>query len=121
MYFRITTALSGLCCCIVLTVLSGCVARGPVAPAPAETATRPAALSFETLLASLPDGGVQQFDESPFGPAVIEVGGRYLSGLGNQCRPIFVVRGIQRHRAAICKEKNGAWRLIPPVFESIRQ
>ena len=121
MDFRNIPGFPALCLGASFVVLSGCVARGPVAPAPAGTETRPAVLSFEAQLAALPEGGAQHFTESPFGPAFIEAGPHYLSGLGNQCRTIVVTRGTQRHRHALCKEKSGTWRLVPSIFEGMPQ
>ena len=93
-------------------VLSGCAARESAAPTAA-------ALTFNEQVAALPEGSTQYFAESPFGPATIEVGPLYLSGLGNECRSARVTHGNMSHRFALCKEKNGAWRFIPTVFESM--
>ena len=99
-------------------VLSGCAAREsavPTTPVPEEAP----ALSFDERVAALPEGSTQYFAESPFGPATIEAGPLYLSGLGNECRSARVTHGNMSHRFALCKEKNGAWRFIPTVFESM--
>ena len=99
-------------------VLSGCAAREsavPTTPVPEEAP----ALSFDERVAALPEGSTQYFVESPFGPATIEAGPLYLSGLGNECRSARVTHGNMSHRFALCKEKNGAWRFIPTVFESM--
>ena len=95
--------------CAVVFLLSGCAARESVSPATCVLETAPA----------LPEGSSQYFAESPFGPASIESGPFYLSGLGNECRSARVTRGSMSHRFALCKEQNGAWRFIPTVFESI--
>ena len=103
--------------CAVVFLLSGCAAREPLAPVVSGTA--PAALTFNEQVAALPEGSTQYFAESPFGPAAIEAGPFYLSGLGNECRSARVTRGTMSHRFALCKEENGAWRFIPTVFESM--
>ena len=100
-------------------VLSGCAARESAAPTAPVPEAAPAALSFGEQVAALPEGSTQYFAESPFGPATIEVGPLYLSGLGNECRSARVTHGNMSYRFALCKEKNGAWRFIPPVFESM--
>ena len=102
---------------VFCAILSGCAAHEPLAPVASETA--PAALPFNDQVAALPEGSTQYFAESPFGPAAIEAGPFYLSGLGNECRSARVTRGTMSHRFALCKEANGAWRFIPTVFESM--
>ncbi len=101
-------------------VLSGCAAResaAPNAPVPEEAP----ALSFDERVAALPEGSAQYFAESPFGPASIDAGPFYLSGLGDACRSVRVARGSTSRRFALCKEKDGAWRFIPTIFESMPQ
>ena len=101
-------------------VLSGCAAREsavPTTPVPEEAP----ALSFDERVAALPEGSTQYFAESPFGPATIEAGPLYLSGLGNECRSAYVNGNTGRYRFAVCREQNGAWRFIPTVFESMPQ
>lgn len=104
---------------VLCAVLSGCAARESVSPATCVPGAAPAALPFNEQVAALPEGSSQYFAESPFGPASIEAGPFYLSGLGNECRSARVTRGSMSHRFALCKEQNGAWRFIPTVFESI--
>lgn len=109
--------------CLILSlalcaVLSGCAARESAAPTALVPEEAPA-LSFEERVAALPEGSAQYFAESPFGPATIEAGPLYLSGLGNECRSARVTRGSMSYRFALCKEENGAWRFIPTVFESM--
>ena len=100
-------------------ILSGCAARESASPATSVPETAPAALTFNEQVAALPEGSTQYFAESPFGPASIEAGPLYLSGLGNECRSARVTRGSMSYRFALCKEENGAWRFIPTVFESM--
>ncbi len=103
--------------CAAVFLLSGCAARQSPAPVASETA--PAAPPFNEQVAALPEGSTQYFAESPFGPATIEAGPLYLSGLGNECRSARVTRGTLSHRFALCREENGAWRFLPTVFESM--
>ena len=101
-------------------VLSGCAAREsavPTTPVPEEAP----ALSFDERVAALPEGSAQYFAESPFGPAAIDAGPFYLSGLGDECRSVRVARGSTSHRFALCKEKNSVWHFIPTIFESMPQ
>lgn len=105
--------------CAALFALSGCAARESVPPAASAPEMVPAALSFNEQVAALPEGSTQYFAESPFGPATIEAGPLYLSGLGNECRSARVTRGTMSHRFALCKEENGRWRFIPSIFESM--
>lgn len=105
--------------CAVAFLLSGCAARESASPATSVPEMAPAALPFNEQVAALPEGSTQYFAESPFGPATIEAGPRYLSGLGNECRSARATRGSMSYRFALCKEENGAWRFIPTVFESM--
>ena len=100
-------------------VLSGCAMREPLAPAPAVSEPTPTSLPFNEQVAALPEGSTQYFAESPFGPAAIEAGPLYLSGLGNECRSARVTRETMSHKFALCKEENGRWRFIPTIFESM--
>lgn len=102
---------------VFCAILSGCAAREPLAPVTSEPT--PAVLTFNEQVAALPEGSTQYFAESPFGPASIEAGPLYLSGLGNECRSARVTHGTLSHKFALCKEENGAWRFIPTVFESM--
>ncbi len=77
--------------------------------------------SLADELAVLPTGVQRFFDVTPFGPATIEAGSFYLSGLGEQCRAASVLRGVERQRLALCKQSDGAWRLLPSIFESLPQ
>ena len=101
-------------------VLSGCAARESAAPTALVPEEAPA-LSFEERVAALPEGSAQYFAESPFGPAAIDAGPFYLSGLGDECRSVRVARGSTSHRFALCKEKNSVWHFIPTIFESMPQ
>jgi hypothetical protein len=74
---------------------------------------------FASQVAALPQGASQYFAASPFGPATIAAGPFYVSGLGNECRSARATRENESHRLALCREKGGAWRLIPAVFESL--
>ena len=88
-------------------VLSGCAARESAAPTAPVPEAAPAALSFGEQVAALPEG------------STLDAGPLYLSGLGNECRSARVTHGNMSHRFALCKEKNGTWRFIPTVFESM--
>lgn len=98
--------------------LPGCAARGTGGPAASEAPAAPAAVSFAAQVAALPEGS-QPFAESPFGPVSVDVGPSYVSGLGDQCRPVRITRGTVRYKAAVCREENDAWRFIPIIFESM--
>ncbi len=98
-------------------ILSGCAAREPLAPVTSEPT--PAVLTFNEQVAALPEGSTQYFAESPFGPASIEAGPLYRSGLGSECRSARVTRGTMSHRLALCKDENGAQHFIPTIFESM--
>ena len=104
---------------VFCAILSGCAARESASPTTSVPETAPAALTFNEQIAALPEGSIQYFAESPFGPASIEAGPFYVSGLGDECRSARVTRGTMSHRFALCKEENGAWRFIPTVFESM--
>ena len=102
--------------CLALT---GCAARGPVKPASSGPESTPASLAFSEEVAALPEGSTQYFTESPFGPATIDAGPLYLSGLGNECRSARLTQETMSHRFAICREENGRWRFLPTIFESM--
>ncbi|EGW50006.1 hypothetical protein HMPREF1022_02949 [Desulfovibrio sp. 6_1_46AFAA] len=104
---------------VFCAILSGCAARESVSPTTSTPETVPAAQSFNEQVAALPEGATQYFAESPFGPASIEAGAPYLSGLGNECRSARVTRGTMSHRFAFCKEEKGNWRFLPTIFESM--
>ncbi len=104
---------------VFCAILSGCAARESASPATSVPETAPAALTFNEQVAALSEGSTQYFAESPFGPATIEAGPFYLSGLGNECRSARATHGTMSYRFALCKEENDAWRFIPTVFESM--
>ena len=99
-------------------LLTGCAGRYAPATLGVE-ANVLSAPTFAEQVADLPEGASQDFAESPFGPATVTGGGSYLSGLGNECRSARASSGSLRHRFAVCREQNGAWRFIPSVFESM--
>lgn len=103
---------------VLCAVLSGCAARESVSPATSVPETAPAALPFNEQVAALPEGSSQYFAESPFGPASIEAGPFYVSGLGDECRSARAASGTMSHRFAVCREQD-TWRFIPTVFESM--
>ena len=105
--------------CIVLPILSGCAARESASPATFVPERLPDALPFNEQIAALPEGSIQYFAESPFGPASIEAEGSYLSGMGHECRSARAASGDKSHRFVVCREKDGEWRFIPTIFESI--
>lgn len=106
---------------VFCAMLSGCATQKTASRALPDPEAAPAALPFNEQVAALPEGATQYFAESPFGPASIEAGAFYLSGLGNECRSTRVTRGTMSHRFALCRDENGAWRFIPSVFESMQQ
>ena len=74
--------------------------------------------SFAEQVAGLPNGVTQPFAQSPYGPVTVTAGSIYVSGLGNQCRPINIVQGTMQYRAAVCQEEQG-WRVIPTIFDNM--
>ena len=99
--------------------LTGCAVRGPAQSAASNPELTPSALAFSEGVAALPEGSTQHFAESPFGPAIIDVGSLYLSGLGNECRSARATQGAMSHRFALCREGSGSWRFVPTIFESM--
>lgn len=112
---RLGKLLPLLALCIALP---GCAVRGPIA-APVASGSRPSPTLFADQVAALPEGTAQYFADSPFGPATIDAGSFYASGLGNECRSARATRENESHRLAVCREVGGAWRIIPTVFEGM--
>lgn len=110
---------SMLICLLFCAVLSGCATRGPVSEGKTAQEAASATRVFSEQVSTLPEGATQYFAESPFGPATVDAGPFYISGLGNECRSARVSRGSMSHRFALCKEENGSWRFIPTIFESM--
>ena len=104
---------------VFCAILSGCAARESASPATSVPETAPAALTFNEQIAALPEGSIQYFAESPFGPASIEAEGSYLSGMGHECRSARAASGDKSHRFVVCREKDGEWRFIPTIFETM--
>ena len=104
---------------LVLTiclVLPACALRGAGKIA-SETDVLPTP-SFAEQIAMLPNGVAQPFAQSPYGAVTVTAGSTYISGLGNQCRPINIVQGAMQYRAAVCREEQG-WRVIPTIFDNM--
>lgn len=74
--------------------------------------------TFAEQVAGLPNGVAQPFAQSPYGAVTVTAGSTYISGLGNQCRPINIVQGAMQYRAAVCREDQG-WRVIPTIFDNM--
>ncbi len=108
---RATPLLSALACCLFL---AGCAAR-----ATQEPASQAAPMTFCDTVAAQPEGVEQDYPESPLGHVSIESGPLYLSGLGNECRPLRVTRGNVSQRFALCKADTVGWHFVPPIFESL--
>lgn len=102
-----------------LALLSGCAGReAPSSPTFTADASAPEALSFSEQVAHLPQG-VRDVADSPFGPAAIDAGPAYHSGLGEECRSARATRDGETILFAVCRGPNGAWRFIPTIFESM--
>ncbi len=104
---------------VLCFALTGCAARGPAQNAATGTESPTSSLTFSEEVVALPEGSTQYFAESPFGPANIDMGRLYLSGLGSECRSVRATQGAVSHRFALCREGNGSWRFIPTIFESM--
>lgn len=74
--------------------------------------------TFAEQVAVMPSGVAQPFAQSPYGAVSVTAGSTYVSGLGNQCRPINIVQGTMQYRAAVCREEHG-WRVIPTIFDNM--
>ena len=97
-------------------ILPACAQRGSGKSA-SETEVPPQP-SFAEQVAMMPSGVAQPFAQSPYGAVTVTAGSTYISGLGNQCRPINIVQGTMQYRAAICREEQG-WRVIPTIFDNM--
>lgn len=110
--------------------LSGCAGRDPLAAAPilpaaalpgqeAAPGMAASALSFSDQVAALPEGSTRSLAESPFGPASIDAGPAYRSGLGEECRSARAARNGETTLFAVCRDAGGVWRFIPTIFEDM--
>ena len=97
-------------------LMPACALRG--AGKSADTADVPPTPTFAEQVAGLPNGVAQPFAQSPYGAVTVTAGSTYISGLGNQCRPINIVQGAMQYRAAVCREEQG-WRVIPTIFDNM--
>lgn len=101
--------------------LSGCAVRatqGEREEGRAELLS--AARPFAEQVAELPQGASQFFTDSPFGPATVEGGTAYVSGLDSECRSARATRGTEHFVFAVCRGSEAdAWRFIPSIFESV--
>lgn len=102
---------------ILVNLLAGCATRASISPE--EQAKENALRAFSEELSSLPTGASQFFPNSPYGPANIEAGGFYISGLGNECRSARILHGAGSYRFALCKGKDDQWLPIPTIFERL--
>lgn len=106
----------------LLMTLAGCAGHAP-APRMAEQnpVTAPAASVFAEQVAMLSPGQARTFTGSPFGPAMVEAGASYVSGLGNECRAARVRPDMGVMRAfAVCRAPDGgAWKVVPSIFEDV--
>lgn len=97
-------------------LMPACALRGAGKSA-SETEVPPTP-TFAEQVAGLPNGVAQPFAQSPYGAVTVTAGSTYISGLGNQCRPINIVQGSMQYRAAVCREEQG-WRVIPTIFDNM--
>ena len=97
-------------------ILPACALRGSGKSA-SETEVPPQP-TFAEQVAMMPNGVAQSFTQSPYGAVTVTAGSTYISGLGNQCRPINIVQGSMQYRAAVWREEQG-WRVIPTIFDNM--
>lgn len=97
-------------------ILPACALRG-AGKGTSETEVPPQP-TFAEQVAGLPNGVAQPFAQSPYGAVIVTAGSTYISGLGNQCRPINIAQGAMQYRAAVCQEDQG-WRVIPTIFDNM--
>ena len=103
-----------LCVLAVCLTLSGCAVRGT---SDKDVPDVPPVPTFTEQVAALPNGVAQPFEQSPYGAVLITAGSPYVSGLGNQCRPIRITQGSMQYKAAVCQQEDGEWRIIPTIFD----
>ena len=101
---------------VLCLILPACALRG--AGKSADTADVSPTPTFAEQVAMMPNGVAQSFAQSPYGAVTVPAGSTYVSGLGNQCRPINIVQGAMQYRAAVCQEEQG-WRVIPTIFDNM--
>ena len=100
---------------LLCVLLSACTVSHPLLK---ENSALPK-LSFNEELANLPEGATRYFAQSPLGAVQVRAGEFYLSGLGNRCRFVYVEKGSEHRKLALCEEKMGGWHLVPSIFESL--
>lgn len=103
------------------SLLPGCAARDSLKSTSANEHADAASLSFSDQIAALPEGAMHYVAEGSFGPATVEAGAFYTSGLGHECRSIRITRGSESRKFALCHENGGPWGFIPTIFESLPQ
>lgn len=101
---------------VLCLILPACALRGS-GKSVSETKVPPTP-TFAEQLAMLPNGVAQPFAQSPYGAVTVTAGSTYISGLGNQCRPINIVQGAMQYRAAVCREEQ-SWHIIPTIFDNM--
>lgn len=99
--------------------LPSCAIREPIAPVASRPEATSEALLFNNEIATLPEDSTQYFAKTPFGPATINAGSFYTSGLGHKCRLVRVTTETKTHNFALCRKEDGNWHLIPSIFENI--
>ena len=101
---------------VLCLILPACAPRG--SGKSASESEVPPTPTFAEQVAGLPNGVAQPFAQSPYGAVTVTAGSTYISGLGNQCRPVNIVQGAMQYRAAVCQEEQG-WRVIPTIFDNM--
>lgn len=101
---------------VLCLILPACALRG--SGKSASESEVPPTPTFAEQVAGLPNGVAQPFAQSPYGAVTVTAGSTYISGLGNQCRPVNIVQGAMQYRAAVCQEEQG-WRVIPTIFDNM--
>lgn len=106
---------------IVSVVVTGCSAPrglGHTASSPSKTLELAPSQEFLAIgkrLSSLTQGSVQSVEISGQ-PVQIVIGEKYFSALGEECKRLEqrTVVGTTS-KAAICQNKAGVWRYLPPL------
>lgn len=108
-------------CLICLVCAGGCAGR-TVGAGALSSASVPALRedSFAALVAGQSEGAAVPVALTPFGgEALISAGPMYRSGLDSTCRQaVAETAGGERRTFVVCRNADGVWTYVPPIFES---
>lgn len=108
-------------CLICLACAGGCAGR-TVGAGTLSLVSVPALRedSFAALVAAQPEGAAVPVALTPFGgEALISAGPMYRSGLDSTCRQaVAEPAGGERRTFAVCRNVDGVWTYVPPIFEA---